>query len=170
MNVLHHPSASFEQPLDMLLACHDKIRRFCRQLEALPAHLAAHGMDAATAQALAQIRRYFQQAAPLHHADEEQDFFPLLLRHHPPARADVDALAAEHSLLHNAWAALDAHLAALLAGQATVADAALITRYSTAYARHMAVEESWFHRAGDLLPAVQLQTIGQRMAARRQAA
>ncbi len=159
--------ASFAQPVDMLLACHDKVRRFCAQLDALPAHLAAHGCDAAAQQGIAQIRRYFNQAAPLHHADEEVDFFPLLLRHCPEAAADVVRLQAEHEQLHQTWARLDAHLAALAAGHINMADAALIASYLAQYRQHMAIEEPWFALAVQRLPAAALTAAGQAMAARR---
>ena len=38
-------SPSFEDPIAMLLACHDKIRRFCTELSLLPEHLSQHGWD-----------------------------------------------------------------------------------------------------------------------------
>ena len=168
MNLFHNPSASFDEPVSMLLACHGKVRRFCAQLDALPAHVAAHGMDEGACQAVTQIRRYFNQAAPLHHADEECDFFPLLLRYHPEAAADVALLTAEHETLHATWAALDTHLADLSAQRIQAVDAALIARFTALYAHHITVEEPWFGRADDI-PAAELQAIGRVMAARRQA-
>lgn len=169
MNPFPNPAASFDEPVGMLLACHDKVRRFCRQLDILPAHVAAHGMNADTGRAVAQIRRYFNQAAPLHHADEECDFFPLLLRYCPEAAADLAALAAEHAALHTAWAELDAHLADLPEQGPATANAALIARFTTLYARHMALEEPWFEQACRI-PQVEMHAIGQIMAARRRAA
>lgn len=159
-------SATFDEPTAMLRACHDKVRRFCDQLNRLPGYLKEHGYTPAAAQAVQQIRHYFNTAAPLHHQDEEADFFPLLLRHAPEAAAAVNALAAEHGELHRSWAALDRHLAALSAD--VEADAGLITRFTAAYARHMPIEEKLFAQGEVQIPPAELARIGQRMAARRQ--
>lgn len=159
-------SATFDEPTAMLRACHDKVRRFCDQLNRLPGYLKAHGYTPAAAQAVQQIRHYFNTAAPLHHQDEEEDFFPLLLRYAPEAAVAVNALAAEHGELHRSWAALDRHLAALSAD--TEADADLIRRFTDAYARHMPVEEQLFAQGEAQIPPAELARIGQRMAARRQ--
>ncbi|MDO4694956.1 MAG: hemerythrin domain-containing protein [Eikenella sp.] len=159
-------SATFDEPIAMLRACHDKVRRFCDQLNRLPGYLKAHGYTPTAAQAVRQIRHYFNTAAPLHHQDEEADFFPLLLRYVPEAAAAVNALAAEHGGLHRSWAVLDRHLAALSAE--IEADADLIRRFTDAYARHMPVEEQLFAQGGAQIPPAELARIGRRMAARRQ--
>ena len=74
-------------------------------------HLAAHGPDAQAQTAAAAILRYFDSAAPAHHADEEQDLFLALV----DAMAGSDAvcihhliarLAAEHRVLEESWARL----------------------------------------------------------------
>ena len=75
----NHPSASFEVPLEMLAACHQRIVQQCDTLNRLLPHLAAHGADLQAQQAAQAVLRYFDQAAVDHHADEEQDLFPALL-------------------------------------------------------------------------------------------
>ena len=167
MDLFNTDSASFDEPVSMLLACHDKVKRFCRQLNALPAHVAAHGMDAAAQQAVVQIRRYFNQAAPLHHLDEEADFFPLLRQYCPEAAADLDFLQAQHDVLHQTWAKLDAHLQALASGSLNIVDADLIARYTGLYAQHTAIEEPWFARGQAAIDAEKMAAIGKNMAARR---
>src|SRR5690625_2513814 len=73
------PAASTAAPLEMLLACHHRIRHFCDQLQRLDQHT-AQGKDTQQAQqAAASIRRFFNIAAVDHHEDEEEDLFPALL-------------------------------------------------------------------------------------------
>src|SRR5215472_17762851 len=73
------PAASFEAPLEMLAACHDRMRDRCATLLRLRPHVAAKGADAAASSAARSVIRYFDSAARDHHADEEQDLFPALL-------------------------------------------------------------------------------------------
>ena len=87
MDLFNTRSVTFEQPTAMLRACHGKVKRFCSQLHALPDYLQQHGYNTVAEQAVAQIRHYFNVAAPLHHQDEEEDFFPLLLQYAPEAKA-----------------------------------------------------------------------------------
>ncbi|UGA39749.1 hemerythrin domain-containing protein [Chromobacterium haemolyticum] len=70
---------SFEQPLEMLQACHDKIRRFCDQLDQLPSYIEQHGVDEAARNTIDGLVRYFDLAGPAHHSDEEDELFPLIL-------------------------------------------------------------------------------------------
>ena len=67
--------ASWDEPIEMLYACHSKVKSFCRQLQLLPDYLAEHGVNQAVKNDVQQIIHYFNQAAPLHHDDEEKDFF-----------------------------------------------------------------------------------------------
>ena len=85
-------STTFAEPIEMLYACHDKVRRFCGQTRLLPGYIAEHGRNDIVLQTIRQISQYFNVAAPLHHQDEENDFFPLLLQYAPEAKADIDAL------------------------------------------------------------------------------
>ena len=41
---------------------------------------------------LEQILTYFNRAAPLHHDDEESDFFPQLVKVAPQAQTSIDEL------------------------------------------------------------------------------
>ena len=116
---------------------------------------------------MVQIRRYFNQAAPLHHLDEEADFFPLLRQYCPEAAADLDFLQAQHDVLHQTWAKLDAHLQALASGSLNIVDADLIARYTGLYAQHTAIEEPWFARGQAAIDAEKMAAIGKNMAARR---
>ena len=119
-------------------------------------------------QAVAQICTYFNQAAPLHHEDEEQDFFPALLRHAPQAQTDVDTLEAQHITLHADWAALHTQLQELLEGRRTTLNETLLHRFTSGYDVHTAIEEPLFELGRKAIPQAERQAIGKIMAARRQ--
>lgn len=87
----HDPS----DPVDLIVDCHEKIRRF----SALAVRLAtAEAAPAEVSEVAARVHRYFTVAMPLHVADEDDSLRPRLLSAHPNA-AVVDALgtmAREH--------------------------------------------------------------------------
>jgi hemerythrin-like domain-containing protein len=160
---------SFDDPLGMLSACHGRIARQLATLERLRRHLPEHGCDADARAAARGILKYFDTAAPNHHADEESSIFPRL-RNALPRRADalLADLEREHALLAAQWR----HLRPLLAGIAAGARANLspkqVADVRAAYAAHIAREE------GELIPlaartfdAAMLAAIGGEMAARR---
>jgi hemerythrin-like domain-containing protein len=141
------PAAGFDDPVELWLACHERVRRFCRLLQRLPAHLAAHGADKEAQEAARSVRRYFNEAAPRHHADEETDLFPRLLRRAPARRADplrvtLAALEAEHAVNDARWRRLDEALAHIAAGAAVTLDAAALEDFVRSYEAHIGVEES----------------------------
>ena len=73
------PAAGFEEPFGMLAACHERMQRMLALLARLRTHVASHGPDAQAQQAARDVMRYFDQAAPQHHRDEELHVFPPLL-------------------------------------------------------------------------------------------
>ena len=77
----------FGTPLAMLTACHDKVRHFAALSLKLAAHIEAKGCDDEAREPASNILRYFDVAAPLHHADEEEDLFPALRALGEPASA-----------------------------------------------------------------------------------
>ena len=101
------PAVGFEQPYAMLQACHERVQRSLDLLSRLLDHVEQKGHDAQTRTAAADVLRYFDLAAPLHHADEETHVFPLLLAQGDAAlRATVQQLQAEHRQMEALWAAL----------------------------------------------------------------
>lgn len=147
------PHASPDAPLDMLAACHERVTRQCATLRRLGPHLQQHGSDRAAQEAAQAVRRYFNQAAPKHHADEEDDLFPALLQHAGP---DTPALAAviatlrqQHRDFEQWWHTLDAVLARLEAGHNVVWPQALVDQFTQGYDAHMALEDT------QVLPAAQ---------------
>jgi hemerythrin-like domain-containing protein len=167
------PAAGFEAPLEMLAACHGRIEQQCATLGRLMHHLAAHGPDAQAQTAAAAILRYFDSAAPAHHADEEQDLFPALV----DAMAGSDAvcihhliarLAAEHRVLEESWARLRPALIAVVGGTTVSGLAAAAAEFRGLYALHLAVEEAeLLPLAARLIGDAELDRIGRAMRLRR---
>ncbi|MFO7593029.1 MAG: hemerythrin domain-containing protein [Pseudomonadota bacterium] len=114
------PSAApdFSDPLGLLRACHERIFRHCDTLEKLPTHIAEKGADREFREAVAKIHRYFTTAAKHHHADEERDLFPLLVRRSLDMADTIDRLKQEHEHLDALWKDLEP----LLAKPSTIKD------------------------------------------------
>lgn len=74
MNPFETQSVTFAEPIEMLYACHGKVRRFCGQVAMLSDYIAENGCNQLVLQTIRQITRYFNVAAPLHHEDEEENF------------------------------------------------------------------------------------------------
>ena len=72
------PSAGFDQPFEMLSACHERVQRSLALLQRLQDHLASHGADPQARDAARDVMRYFDIAAPAHHEDEERHVLPVL--------------------------------------------------------------------------------------------
>lgn len=161
-------TASFDDPLGMLVACHARIRRQLATLARLQAHLPEHGCDDAARAAAAAILRYFDSAAPNHHADEEDSVFPRLRAAAAAAGPVIDALQKEHVVLDAHWRALRPALAGIAAGKRASLSAHEVRNLATLYATHIEREE------GELIPlartaleAETLARIGAEMQARR---
>ncbi len=166
------PSIS-DEPLEMLEACHGRVRAFTETLRKLVPHLAKNGADAEAAQAASNILRYFDLAAPKHHQDEEVDLFPLLLATAPEdtaLAAAINQLRAEHLQMGHLWLQLRELL--LLVSEGRMADLArdnLAECFADFYQQHAASEEAGvFAAAQHLLSPSQRELLGRSMAARRQ--
>ena len=159
--------ASWNEPIEMLYAWHSKVKRFCRQLTILPDYLAKNGCNQAVKNDVQQILNYFNQSAPLHHDDEEKDFFPLLVKYVPEAQKDIDELERQHVTLHDNWAKLSEQLQALLNGERENVDMALINNVVSGYDKHIALEEPLFKLGKQHLSESELREIGEIMSARR---
>lgn len=166
------PSIS-DEPLEMLEACHGRVRAFTETLRKLVPHLEKHGADAEAAQAATNILRYFDLAAPKHHQDEEVDLFPMLLAAAPDdaeLAAAIAGLRAEHLQMADLW--LQVRELLMMVGEGRMADLArnnLAERFADCYQRHAAAEEAGvFAAAQRLLSPAQLAQLGLSMAARRQ--
>lgn len=167
MNPFDTRSVTFAEPIDMLYACHDKVRRFCSQVNMLPDYIAENGRNEVVLQATRQISQYFNVAAPLHHEDEEADFFPLLLQYAPQAQESIDELLRQHDSLHENWQAVSAEFARLEGDADYQLDAEALRRFSAGYDVHLRIEEPLFEMGKTFIPKEKLAEIGVIMAARR---
>lgn len=167
------PAAGFEQPYEMLTACHERLQRTLDLLDRLITHVAQTGHDAQSRSAAADVLRYFDLAAPLHHQDEELHVFPPLLAGEDAAlQAVVRRLRDEHREMETLWAALRPTLLRWSeAGASDTPDAALrarAERFVQLYAGHIPVEETLvFPGAQAGMDAVQQDAMGQEMQVRR---
>ena len=99
-----------DDPMDLLLACHGKVRHFCQLLERLSRHVLQHGSDDQARDAAIAIGRYFTIAAPLHHEDEDLDLYPALAQMDASLADVAQALSQEHAALNAQWAQVSAWL------------------------------------------------------------
>ena len=167
------PGAGFDQPIEMWLACHERVQRFAALLSRLATHLRNAGADEDARVTATSIRRYFNEAAPRHHEDEEVDMFPRLRER---LRADRDKtvldvlgqVEADHLEMAGLWRKLDAALAEVSSGRPVALEQPLIDRFATMYRHHIDAEERI------LLPAMKKafgkgdwQAVGRAMAERR---
>jgi hemerythrin-like domain-containing protein len=168
------PNISFDQPLDMLAACHQRIERELVTLEGLAIHLATRGCDDEARSVARGVLRYFDTAGEMHHKDEDADLFPLVRRRAAAqGRVDVaaviDELEREHETMHHQWRRLRERLEAIAAGEGQL-DGDDLAKFAWLYRRHMEREAAAvmpFAR-GALEPG-QIAALGERMAARRNA-
>lgn len=157
-------SPSFEDPIAMLLACHGKIRLFCAELSLLPEHLALYGWDDVAVSSAKRICQYFNQAAPLHHLDEEADLFPAYRPLAPQQDiALIEQLCAHHLDMEQTWQRLNTQLSQHI----TPVSSNDIQLFTSLYQQHMSVEEPLFSRIQAVLQADVLHALGMNMAQRR---
>ncbi len=169
------PAVGFEAPYDMLAACHERVQRSLDLMGRLVDYIGDQGHDAQTRSAAADVLRYFDLAAPLHHQDEELHVFPLLLAQgNVSLRATVQRLQADHRQMEALWAGVrEALLRWREPGcQEKVATDTLeaITRFRGLYAGHIEAEEGLvFPAARAAMSAATLLAMGAEMQARRRA-
>src|SRR5687768_769663 len=68
----------FDEPLGLMSDCHRRVERFLDQLIIVADKVRGCELSPEAHQALVTALRYFEQAAPLHTADEEASLFPRL--------------------------------------------------------------------------------------------
>lgn len=167
------PAAGFDAPMEMLAACHERVRRSADRLLRIADRAASGRVDVTVRDAARDVLRYFDLAAPQHHEDEERHVFPCVLAGCGDAalRDAVERLQRQHVELHALWAALRGPLQALADGDGAAFDAdarATAARFAALYARHAELEETLvFPAAAARLSADALVAIGTEMAQRR---
>jgi len=167
------PAVGFEQPFELLQACHERVQRSLALLGRLIEHIDAKGHDEQSRSAAADVLRYFDHAAPLHHEDEELHVFPPLLeRGEAPAIAAVKRLQRDHEEMAALWARLRVPLSRWAQGvdQAAVEPATRqrAAEFSAIYPAHIEAEESLVYPlARALVDAHSRACMGAEMQARR---
>lgn len=139
--------ADFDHPLQMLVACHDRIREQCETLRKLAGHLPVHGCDAQAQQAASNVMRYFDSAGRHHREDEEEDLFPLLIAAARGENAErlallVDQLHREHQELEEEWLKLRESLELIAHGEHVPINELEVNRFAGMYQVHVVAEEA----------------------------
>jgi hemerythrin-like domain-containing protein len=144
-SLLETPTASFEQPFEMLEACHERVHRMLTLLTRLREHVARVGCDTQAQQAARDVMRYFDQAAPQHHLDEELHVFPpLLARASPEVQGVVQRLHQDHLDMEALWKDARVVLGLLAEGRVgrfEPGDEAALAAFSSLYDAHIRAEE-----------------------------
>jgi hemerythrin-like domain-containing protein len=140
------PAVGFEQPFEMLMACHDRVRRSLTLLERLTTHVGTRGHDEHSRSAAADVLRYFELAAPLHHQDEELHVFPALSGLGAEGLCEtVEGLLSDHRRMENLWISLAVLLRDWLRPDAALPadDIALdrLQEFTGLYKAHLRTEE-----------------------------
>ncbi|MFC4159017.1 hemerythrin domain-containing protein [Chitinimonas lacunae] len=158
----------FDDPIALLMACHDKVRRFAALSLRLDRHLAERGLDEEASVAARNILRYFDVAAGLHHADEEEDLFPALRQlGDPQLDRAIAELEAEHEQLGDLWRAIRPWLETVAQHGQPVRPAELES-FANRYPAHAEREERELYGAASRLDRATLGRIGRNMQARRE--
>jgi hemerythrin-like domain-containing protein len=172
MQIGSKPAPSFDEPLEMLAACHERIEDTLATLERLAQHLESAGNDAEARQAAQAVLRYFDTAGALHHQDEDEDLFPLLReRAGEVGRSEISAvieeLEREHHTMAAQWQRLRESLVRVNGGGSSI-DAEDVTRFAWLYRRHMEREgAAVMPFAREALREDERAALGRRMAGRR---
>lgn len=139
------PAAGFEQPFEMLEACHERVHRMLALLARLRAHVEKNGVDTQAQQAARDVMRYFDQAAPQHHLDEELHVFPPLLeRGEPAVTSVVRRLQRDHLEMESRWKDAREVLVLVSEGMVRKLDAegeAALDAFAGLYDAHIRAEE-----------------------------
>lgn len=169
--LIEQSAPDFDKPLELLLACHTKIRQHCQLLVDLCIYLETHSPDEDARDTCNKLYRYFSESVPHHHQDEEQELFPLLLTS-PQLTQDITALISklklEHFELDKLWSKFvpvlkntDLVTLAIMTNQARM--------LQQSYEQHIEQENALLiPTAEQLLKTDQLQKLGQQMKTRRQ--
>ena len=173
MNALPDTAPGFDQPIAVLKHCHDRIRKQLATMQKLLPHLARHGADEQAQQAAQAVIKYFDKAAHLHHADEEENLVPML---QSVAQGEDAATLAElvpgilrdHDEMDAMWQSLHEELAAIAAGSGQALNAGTVEHFAQRYTAHMEREETRIApMAKRLFSPEQMAQLGEAMQVRR---
>ncbi len=162
-------SPRIDDPMALLRACHEKVVRFTKLAQRLQAHVRTEGVDEQAREAAQAVLRYFTLAAPLHHADEDNDLFVALRGlAQPSLTTRIDALQAEHDALGERWAEVRPWLETIASGQTPLGPDPDVDGFATRYREHAHAEETEVYPHAAKLSPSALQALADAMVARRQ--
>lgn len=144
---LRSPAVGYEAPFEMLEACHERVQRMLALLQRVRAYAREHGCDDQVTSAITDVMRYFDNAAPQHHLDEERHVFPAVLSQQDAGlTALVLHLQQDHRQMEALWSQVRVLLTSVLDTPRSqpvfqVQDNALLDAFSDLYERHIADEE-----------------------------
>ena len=172
-NSLIDTAPDFSQPIAVLKHCHDRIRKQLATLLNLLAHLPQHGADEQARQAAQAVLKYFNNAAHLHHEDEEHNLLPML----DATARDADAavlrdmmprILAQHQQMDGDWLIIKSQLDKIATGTDTALSAPAVEKFVADYTAHMEQEEQNIApMAKRIFSPAQMQELGDAMQARR---
>ena len=131
-----------DDPLASLQSCHGRIEERLERLENLGPHLAERGADGIAKSTARDVVRYFEGEGARHHADEDDDLFPLLRSRagalgRSEIAAAIEELEREHAVMQRQWQRLRQKLEAVAAGASPAFDEDEIARFAWIYRRHI---------------------------------
>ena len=137
------PAAGFDQPFEMLTACHERVQRSLGLLGRIVEHIDTHGHDAQSRSASADVQRYFDLAGPHHHEDEERHLFPRMLASGDERQVQLaEKLHQQHLDMAALWQALRKELEQMEGGNAEpLLKSAVTAPFLSAYREHIDCEE-----------------------------
>ncbi|HVK72577.1 MAG TPA: hemerythrin domain-containing protein [Kofleriaceae bacterium] len=164
--------ADADSLVELLAACHARIRHHAELAVTLAAPAAAAQPATAIAEAAAAVARYFSVALPLHAADEDHSLAPRLIRAFPAVAPALTHVAADHAAHDAAVARVLAPVAALAADPTRRAElapvlAAAAEDLRAAFAAHLALEEAEVFPLVPRLPAAEQAAVIAELRARR---
>jgi len=157
----------FDEPLAMLRAFHRELLEHCDILEGLVRRLDEQGCDDEARAAARKIISCFSNRGRLHHRDEEEDLFPLLIRQSLKLADLVNSLKQEHKEIDALWGRLEPGLKQLdrVDGDDFARLAAEFCRLNRQHVRRE--EGDFLPLAENSLSHQQIKGIGRGMAERR---
>ncbi|HLI48397.1 MAG TPA: hemerythrin domain-containing protein [Chthonomonas sp.] len=165
---------SFREPLQLLSDCHRRIERFLQQLIHVAEQAKGDGLDEAYRDELDTALRYFENAEPLHTADEEVSLFPRLrAKKNEEADHVIATLEADHEVvgeLHKVVGEIGKKWLeqGYLEKQELRELLERLYFLRTTYHQHIGIEDRvLFPLAATLLSSDELEAIGHEMADRR---
>lgn len=173
----YSPTAGFDQPLAVVKACHERVRRMVEMLVPLREHLDEHGTDRRAIVSAGAIRQYLEEAWPRHVQDEEIDLLPRIsarLRNcnddgpYEDLAETIAAVSEQHRAFEPLFQRVLPLLRAVETGAAQRLDEPAVQAFVELFRIHMALEEDILGPAyARFLTPEDLRQIGRAMAARR---